>query len=183
MSGISVRVYGLKETIRHLQRYDKEMYEQIKVKFTTAAKPLADKIGQEFPDKPLKNWHTRGGRKGKSRMPPYSGTSARRGVKPVLSLSGRRSKAATERQEVGILRIQQMNAGGQVFDTAGSKKSSRFVKNLDKHYQRKSVQGKYRSRLLYALVENNIHDIESNVAEAVGVTDKLISARIAGEGL
>lgn len=182
MSGISVKVYGLKETIRHLQRYDKEMYEQIKVKFVTSAQPLATKIGQAFPEKPLKNWHTKGGRKGKSRMPPYEADGARRGVKPVLALSGRRSKAMSERQEVGILRIQQMNAGGQVFDTAGSKKSSRFVRNLDKHYQRKSVQGKYRSRLLYGLVNANLHEIEADVAEAVGVTDKLISAQIASEG-
>lgn len=180
---VSVRVYGLRETILQLKKYDKEMYKQIQTRLTSTAQPLADEVGQQFPLKPLKNWHTTNERKGKSRMPPYVGQTAKRKVKAVLTVSGsQRSRALEQRNEVGILRIQQMDGGGQVYDTAGSKKSSRFVKNLDKHLPRQTIQGRFRSRILFKAVESNLGKIEQEVAKAVATTDDMITARIAQEG-
>ena len=107
--GIKVDVYGVRETLAELRKYERETYVTITNDLKLSAKPAADAVGKQFPDEPLANWHTSGGRKGNSRMPAYSGSSAKNKVKVAVSTSRPRGNS-----EHGLIRLQQMDAGAQV---------------------------------------------------------------------
>jgi hypothetical protein len=172
---IQVDVVGLKATLAELRTYDKELYKQIVDRLKTAAEPLARDVGRAFPMvQPLTNWHSEGGRRGKKRMPPYNVSKAQKGVKPYI-YSGNRFVG----KDVGIMRIQQMDAGGQVYDGAGSANAgARFVQNLDKRRAVKSKGDGFRSRVMYKAVERGLPMIEDEVRKAITQTDAIVRARI-----
>jgi hypothetical protein len=62
--GMKVDVYGVRETLAELRKYEKQAYKTISGDLKLSAKPAADAVGRKFPDEPLANWHTSGGRKG-----------------------------------------------------------------------------------------------------------------------
>lgn len=169
-----IDTYGMNETLRALRLFDKTMYDHIRKNIVDASTPLAKAVGDRFPDeKPLTGWHT-SGRKGASRMPGYSAGSARKGVKAVAGTGLARGKGRT------ILRIQQQNAGGMVFDSAGSVSNSQFVMNLDKHRRTKSRQNGWRSRILYPATAKNFVLIESALRKVLGTLDKQTEQRLTG---
>jgi hypothetical protein len=165
----TIEVHGLNELLRELRKYEPEMYKMIRKELLDGAQPLSSAVGSDFPDKPLKYWHSSGDRRGNAKMPPYIAGKARRGIKATV-VRGGRSK--------GVLRLEQRDAGGQVYDAAGSKSMSRFVKNLDKHAPTKSKPPKSRSRLMYSSVAANMGLVEDNILKAIGKTDKMIQTRI-----
>jgi len=181
MPSIQVEVTGLADTLRELRKYDKELYDEISKTLKIAAEPVARNVGKEFlmnftkgKGAPLERWHTTGGRVGKARMPAFNSAQAAAGVKPIVG-AGRRVVG----RETGILRIQQMNAGGQVFDGAGSANSgSQFVKNLDKHRVVKSKGNGFRSRVMYKAVERNLPVVEKAVRDAINSTNAIVQAKI-----
>jgi hypothetical protein len=168
---VAIEVHGLKETLNELRKYEPELYKAIVNEFRTGTSPLLKAVGLQYPERPLKNWHQTAERVGKARMPPYTREKAQRGLRTVVS---------NNRRNQGVVRIEQKDAGGQVFDTAGSRSMSRFVKNLDKRNPTKSKPPKKRSRYLYTAVEANLHIVEDQLGDAIAKTDKLIQARIVG---
>lgn len=177
MTAVRVEVEGLRVALAELKKYDKTMYKVLEGKLKLGAQPLASKVGSSFPDKPLSKWHSSGGRKGKVNMPPYNGAASKRGVKPVVGI-GRIKKVPSGSQR-GILRIEQRNAGGAVYDRSGSMRpESQFVKNLDKHTSRKSEKGRTRSRTLFPKTKQNMAMIEREVDAALSVTNTLVANAI-----
>lgn len=177
MARTTVTVPALGKTLRDLRRYEPEMYKQITNRLKVAAQPLADKVGAAFPAQPLENWHKTGGRKGPSRMPPYSGSAVKRGTKPIVDPG--RIRQTMKPSSKGILRIEQRNAGGAVYDAMGSKTPrEQMVVNVDKHLQTKSQAGKTRSRVLYPVTKRNMAMIEREVQIAIRSTDALIQQQI-----
>jgi len=175
MAEINIDITGLSETLTSLRQYEPDMYKTIVTNLKGSAEPLAREVGSRFPDKPLMRWHEEGGRRGKKEMPPYITAKARGGVKPVFS-SGRRAVG----REVGILRLEQKDAGGQVYDQAGAQNAgSRFVKNLDKHRAVRSRGNGFRSRILFPATKAKMPMIEQNVRMAIEQTNKLVSERLA----
>lgn len=173
---IKVDVVGLKETLAQLRKYDKELYKQIETELKASAQPIATAVGRAFPmTAPLQRWKMSGKRQGKSRMPPFNPSRAANGVKPVV-YSGSRFVG----KNVGILRIQQMDAGGQVFDGAGSANAgSRFVQNLDKRRAVKSEGRGFRSRVMFKATEREMPQVEDAVRKAIDDLNTLVVARIA----
>ncbi len=164
-----LEVYGVRDAIAYLQKFEVEAYRRITSQLRTEAKPVADKVGREFPEEPLMNWHTTGGRVGKARLPEYSTSKVRKGVRHATST--RKPKNANSH---GILRLQQFDGGGQVYDSAGSvtragreSLGGMFVGNLDKHLTTKSVQGKYRSRVMYPATKKHLPEIIDSVQKIV----------------
>jgi hypothetical protein len=131
-------------------------------------KPLATKVGSGYPKSPLDNWKNTG-RAGKARMPPYQAGAAAKGVKPKYSSAVRMNT---------ILRIEQANAGGQAYDSAGSKTKSNFARNLDKHLKSKSTLGTSRSRVLYGGVQKNINMVQKPIAEVIRRLERRIQQTI-----
>ena len=177
-----IKFYGINETLFYLKNYEKELFEQFKTKLEKAAKPLADLVGSRFPTAPpLQNWHSSGGRVGVKRMPAYKASA-----KTVQAKSGGFVRK-TAKGGQGILRIQQMDAGGQVYDSAGigtyESKNSTFINNLDKHTKVKSKRGTTRSRILYGAVKANQSMVEEAVLEVVKEVDGYTTKRINAQGI
>jgi hypothetical protein len=169
-----IEIVGLQTLLSDLRKYDKDLYKFVATKLKTAAQPLANKVGAAFPAQaPLERWHETG-RQGKSRLPGYSGSKARRGVKPIVYSGSNRFVG----KNVGILRIQQMDAGGAVFDGAGSAmanpKGNRFIANLDKRSAVKSRGNGKRSRVMFTATMKGLPDIRDAVAQAIDELNDLI---------
>ena len=175
-------VYGVRETLAELRKYERETYTTIEKDLKLSAQPTADAVGRDFPDKPLANWHTSGGRKGKSRLPQYN-SSAKNKVRVAVS-----TKKPTGSGQHGLLRLQQSDAGGQIFDTAGSaiggnvagSAGQRFVANLDKHSRVKSRGGRYRSRVMYPSTKKHLPLIEKAVEASIRKIDGQVQKRLNG---
>ena len=178
-----IKFYGITETLFYLKEYEKDLYTALRKDLVEKATPLAQLVGSKFPEDALSNWHAYGGRlETKSRLPPYVGGRAQSMVRPK---AGAGSAQGGGRGSV-ILRIQQMDGGGQVYDSAGSKGGKNnlgkiFIRNLDTKFGGRSVSGKTRSRALFAAVKSNKQMIEQDVLEVVtkinGYTTKAINAK------
>ena len=175
---LEAKFYGINETLYYLKNYEADLYKALRKDLVTKAKPLADLVGRKFPDEPLLNWHTSGGRlQTKSRLPPYIGAAAQSGVKPK---AGSGSIRGGTRASV-ILRIQQNDAGGSVYDIAGSVTAGargasatagqKFIANLDKNKKIKSKGGGGRSRILFGAIKANEQMIEADVLEVIKQVD------------
>jgi len=184
--GIKVDVYGVRETLAELRKYEAETFKSIKADLIQSAQPAADAVGREFPDEPLMNWHTSGGRLGStSNLPPYNGASAKKKGKVVVS-----TKRPRGMNQYGLIRLQQMDAGAQVYDSAGSVTAGgqgsmatagqKFISNLDKHLTTKSRQGRYRSRVMYPETKNNMPLIEKAVEASIRKIDGEVQKRLNG---
>lgn len=175
---LEAKFYGISETLYYLKNYEKDLYKQLREDLVDKAQPLAQLVGSHFPDEPLLNWHTSGGRlQSKSRLPPYNGAVAQKSVKPK---AGAGSIRGGTRANV-ILRIQQNDAGGSVYDIAGSKTAGargagatagqKFIANLDKHKSIQSKGSNGRSRILFGAVKANEKMIEADVLEVIKKVD------------
>ena len=184
--GIKVDVYGVRETLAELRKYERETFNRISSDLKTSAQPLASAVGNAFPDEPLRNWHTTGERRGASKLPPYNGSAAKRKVKVAVS-----TKRPRGMNQHGLIRIQQMDAGGQVYDSAGSvtkggqgsmaTAGQKFVSNLDKHLRIKSKGGgNTRSRIMYPFTEKNLPLIEKAIEISIRKIDGEVQKRLNG---
>jgi len=182
---IKVDVYGVRETLAELRKYEVETFKRIKKDLIQSAQPAANAVGREFPDEPLANWHSSGDRRGKARMPPYSGSAAKSKVKVAVV-----SKRPTGQQKYGLIRLQQMDGGAQVYDSAGSvtaggqgsmaSAGSKFISNLDKHLTTKSRQGRTRSRVMYPATKKHLPLIEKAIEDSIRRIDGEVQKRLNG---
>ena len=185
---VKLDVYGVRETLAELRKYERETYTRITNDLKLSAEPAARAVGSKFPNEPFRrksNWHISGGRKGTSRMPPYVGSSAKKGVKVVISTSKPRGS-----NQHGLIRLQQTDAGGAVYESAGSATkaakgagaavSQRFISNLDKQGNTKSRKGSTRSRVMYSQTKKNLPLIEKAVEASIRKIDGEVQKRLNG---
>jgi hypothetical protein len=168
---------GINETLRYLKEYEKDLFVALRKDLVAKATPLAQLVGSRFPAQPLSNWHSSGDRRGAARMPPYMVGKAKAGVKPIAGTGSSRGKGQV------VLRIQQKDAGAQVYDSAGrgtyESKDSTFIDNLDgKHTPRI----KSRSRIMFKTVKDNQSMIEEAVLKVVKEVDGYTTKRINAQG-
>lgn len=180
-----VDTHGIREVLAELKKYEPETYKRIKKELETSGQPTAQAVGRAFPEMPLLNWHSSGGRlTSKSRLPAYS--PAARGKVKLVATTKRPKGQAT----YGLIRLQQMNAGGQVYDSAGSVTAggqgsmatagAKFITNLDKHLRTKSHKGQYRSRVMFPFTKKYLPLIEIAVQESVTKINLEVSNRLNG---
>jgi len=183
-NGIRVEVFGVQEALKELRDLEPKLYQRLTRDLKQSAGPLAKAVGMEFPQMPLLNWGGDGSRKGRSRFPSYNDNLARSKVRTAVSTRQPRNK-----NEHGILRIQQMDAGGAVYDSAGSvTKATKaslggmFIMNLDKDLNVKSKVPITRSRVLFPATEKHlpllIPAIEASVARTEAAVQHTINKGI-----
>lgn len=180
--GLSVRLdaTALKGLLNELRFYDKELYKEITKTLAASAEPIATAVGTAFPGKPpLSNWHQTNRRVGVARLPGYNAANVRRGVKAVVP------RPKTYKGGFGvvpILRLEQKNAAGAIFDTAGSAmanaKGERFIRNLDARSRITSKGGGFRSRIMYPFTKRNMPLVEKSVALTIKAQNGRIRARL-----
>lgn len=168
---------GLKETLTELKKYEPEALRSIKKDLLVTTQPLATVVGSHFPAVALKNWSAQKSERSKTRFPNYP-SNVRSMVKPV-ALKGVSGKS---RYGVTVLRLEQKSAGGSVYDGAGSKTASRFVKNLDKHSRVVSTKNRTRSRVMYGVTKGKLSMIEVALRTSLAKIDKLVNAHLAQYG-
>lgn len=175
-SGLTqLQVTGLADTLRALRLFEPQLFKKLRSDLVQDAMPLAREIGSKFPDQPLR-WWKQNGRAGNARMPGYQATRARNKVKPIAGTGREHGKGRA------ILRLQQMDGGAQVFDSAGGMRAkSQFVQNLDKHSRVKSRGGRFRSRILFPYTKKNTHHIEGIVTVVVRELEKQTTKRLTGQ--
>jgi hypothetical protein len=172
---VSYQVVGLSDTLRALKLFEPELYNKLRRDLVKDAVPLANEIGGKFPAKPLR-WWKESGRAGNARMPGYKASRAQAKVKPIAGTGREHGKGRA------ILRLQQMDGGGQVYDSAGGMRAkSQFVQNLDKHSRVKSRGGRFRSRILFPYTKKNQPIIQGLVADVVQELEKQTTRRLQGQ--
>lgn len=172
---MAYQVQGLNDTLRALKLFEPELYAKLRKDLVTDATPLANEVGSKFPNKPLK-WWKESGRAGNARMPGYKAQRAQTKVKPIAGTGREHSKGRV------ILRLQQMDGGGQVYDTAGGMRAkSQFVQNLDKHSRVKSKGGRFRSRILFPYTKKNQPLVQEIVAVVVKELEIQTTKRLTGQ--
>ena len=181
--GLNFDTHGIRETLAELKRYEPELYKELVQNLINSAQPAAMAVGSEFPNTPLKNWHTSGGRLKGSRFAPYEGSRAKSKVKPVVSIAQPRGVGVHK-----LVRLQQQDAGASIFDTAGSatagklgrgsSDSQRFVANLDKRSNVKSSGKRYRSRVMLWATEKHLPLIEAAVEAEIAKINIQVQKRL-----
>lgn len=169
---MSVDVSGINETIRHLRKYEHDLFLALRKEMVLEAQPIVAHVASAFPSVPLSNWHTSGGRVGKARLPAYGSNN----------LKAKPGTGATRGRGQQVLRIDQMNAGRAAFDSAGSRSTSRFVSNLDKHSNTTSRIGKTRSRVMFRATKTNEPIIDMAVRRIVARLDIETTKRMMAGG-
>jgi hypothetical protein len=181
---IKVDVYGVRETLAELRKYEQQAYKTITDDLKLSAQPVAKAVGSKFPDEPLRNWHTSGGRKGKARLPEYNGAKAKNKVRVAIS-----TRKPTGVNQHGLIRLEQSDAGGQVYDTAGSATTGgrgaaasagqKFVANLEKVGKQSTGDG-FRSRIMYPQTKKNLPLIEKAIEVSIRKIDGEVQKRLNG---
>ncbi len=167
-----MRVYGVQETLNELRKFERELFNDLRQQLKTSAQPLAKSVGADFPIKPLSNWNGAG--RTVNGFPRYSSAKAKSGVRVAPIRTARRSPS--------ILRIEQKDAAGAVFDGAGSKVPTNagvvFARNLDSKTPSRSAKGKTRSRVMYPSTKDNMPMVERAVADALALIEQRTQRRI-----
>lgn len=173
----TMQVYGIKETLQELRKFDRDLFNNLRKELKTSATPLAQAVGKDFPSKPLSGWMGAG--RTVSGFPRYTGSTAQRGVKAA--------PVRVSRRDPHILRIVQKDAAGAVFDGAGSKSQTavavRFARNLDSKTPTRSKNGRTRSRVLYPSVKRQMPLVEGAVNKAVNNIERQTANRISRIGV
>jgi hypothetical protein len=172
MTNIRVDTSDLARVGKYLKKTEPDVYKEIASQLRSGGRIVAANVAQNIKQPRLTRWHKEG-RRGPSNLPGFAIGRAQAGVKPAVSPTGRRRGST-----VTLLRIQQMDAGGAVFDSAGNKTQNLFSTNLDGNSSIKAGKGKIRSRSIYKGTKNAMPLIENNVAIAISIAEKKISDAI-----
>lgn len=159
---------------KYLKDVEPEVYKQIAREMRESGRSIAANVAYNIKPTRLTRWHD-SGRQGPSRLPGFHIGTAQAGVKSIASPTGRR-KGNT----VQILRVQQMDGGGAVMDSAGNRRTTQFSMNLDANSTIKASPGKIRSRSMYKGTKNAMRLVEQSVGEAIEMAEEKIAKAIIG---
>lgn len=172
MTNVRVDTTDLARVGKYLKQTEPDVYKEIAAQLKDGGRVVAANVAYNIKKPRLTRWHSEG-RVGPSRLPGFFIGRAQAGVKPLVAPTGRRRGST-----VNILRIQQMDGGGAVLDSAGNANQSQFSINLDANSSIKAGRGKIRSRTIYKGTKNAMPMIEDNVAHAISVAEKKIADAI-----
>jgi len=180
-TGARVEVFGVANALRHLRSYDNAAYRAIGKEMRNSASILTNAVGGDYPEKALTKWNGKAPAKRRKEgrpFPLYDAAAARGGVKAKVGVG------KLVNNERNILRIQQMTAGGAVYDSAGSKTSNIFIKNLDTYGPAKgsSRNGISRSRVMYKAVDSRMNYVDAIVGRAIEITNTAVQQAINAPG-
>ncbi len=184
-----VAVHGVDSTIQYLQRFDRNLFNDIRKDLVRSSRPIVQQVRREFPKDPWKasrgvEW-TKYGRTERGRkhpaasgasFPRYDVKQVRREVKADAGSKRRRYDGTYT-----ILRINQMNAAGSIYDLAKNQKTLQpdrgsFVKNLNK-----AKRGQPNSRVMYPTVIKALPLVISDINRILAKIEKMYSAQIASD--
>lgn len=180
-------VHGVQSTIQYLQRFEREVFKEIRKELIDSAQPIVVAVQGEFPKQPWDskrgvNWakygRTQRGRKAPSAsgasFPRYQQSKVKRGVKADTGSSRRRSDGTYT-----ILRIKQTDAAGSIYDIAQQTRTANaasFITNLNK-----TKRGQPNSRVMFPTVIKQMPKVLANVMKILDKVESRYSAEIAAD--
>jgi hypothetical protein len=170
MAQVTLHIDGVKAVLQELYYLDRTLHRQITATLRTEAKPLVDEASRAFPADPLTRWTVNeGAKRSAGGFPSYNPSSARRGVRSKVG--GRRNQRTGEWP---ILRLQQTDAGGAVYDMSGRSTGGKnsFVPNLE------GINGNA-SRVMWPAVEKGLPLIERLLQAAIDLASAEVTRRFA----
>lgn len=173
MAQVTLQLEGVKAVLQELYYLDRTLYRQITSDLRTDAQPLVEMASSAFPDAPLSRWTiSQGESRTKNGFPSYNPALARAGVRSKVG--GRRNRTTNTWP---ILRLQQTDAGGAVYDMSGRATSGKnsFVPNLS------NAEGRA-SRLMWPAVEKGLPFISGVLQASLDRASAEVTKRLgAGE--
>jgi hypothetical protein len=180
-------VHGVQSTIQYLQRFEREVFKEIRKELIDSAQPIVLAVQNEFPKEPWDskrgtNWakygRTQRGRKSPdsagASFPRYQQSKVKRGVKADTGSSRRRSDGTYT-----ILRIKQTDAAGSIYDLAKNTKTpnaASFITNLNK-----TKRGQPNSRVMFPTVIKAMPKVIQNVMNILNKIESQYSVEIAND--
>jgi hypothetical protein len=180
-------VHGVQSTIQYLQRFERDVFKEIRKELISSAKPIVVAVQGEFPKQPWDskrgvNWakygRTQRGRKAPSAsgasFPRYQQSKIKRGVKADTGSSRRRSDGTYT-----ILRIKQTDAAGSIYDMTKQTRTANaasFITNLDK-----KKRGQPNSRVMFPTVIKAMPKVINDVMKILNKIESRYSAEIAAD--
>ena len=180
-------VHGVQSTIQYLQRFEREVFKEIRKELIDSAKPIVVAVQGEFPKQPWDskrgvNWtkygRTQRGRKSPSSsgpsFPRYQYGKVKRGVKADTGSTRRRSDGTYT-----ILRIKQTDAAASIYDLAKQTRTANaasFITNLDK-----KKRGQPNSRVMFPTVIKAMPKVINDVMKILNKIETRYSAEIAAD--
>lgn len=135
----TLRVRGVKETLREIRKIDKELEKELKDNVNRVAAPVVDAVKDAYTKAGLplsgmaRKW-TRESKGGSTRYTfPYKVQSAVSGVKIRFD---------TRRGAIGVIKVQQYNPAASVFEAAGRKNANYLAFDLDMNQSRGWISNK-----------------------------------------
>jgi len=180
-------VHGVQSTIQYLQRFEREVFKDIRKQLIHSAQPIVVAVQGEFPKQPWDskrgvNWtkygRTRRGRKSPSSagpsFPRYQYSKVKRGVKADTGSTRRRSDGTYT-----ILRIKQTDAAASIYDLAQQTRTANaasFITNLNN-----TKRGQPNSRVMFPTVIKAIPKVINDVMKILDKIESRYSAEIAAD--
>ena len=180
-------VHGVQSTIQYLQRFEREVFKEIRKELIDSAKPIVVAVQDEFPKQPWDskrgvNWtkygRTQRGRKSPSSagpsFPRYQYGKVKRGVKADTGSTRRRSDGTYT-----ILRIKQTDAAASIYDLAKQTRTANaasFITNLNN-----TKRGQPNSRVMFPTVIKAMPKVINDVMKILDKIESRYSAEIAAD--
>ena len=180
-------VHGVQSTIQYLQRFEREVFKEIRKELIDSAQPIVVAVQGEFPKQPWDsergvNWtkygRTQRGRKSPTSsgpsFPRYQYGKVKRGVKADTGSTRRRSDGTYT-----ILRIKQTDAAGSIYDLAKNTQTANaasFITNLNS-----KKRGQPNSRVMFPTVIKAMPKVINDVMKILNKIESQYSAEIAAD--
>lgn len=135
----TLRVRGVKETLREIRKIDKELEKELKDRVSQVAAPVLDAVKDAYSKAglPLSGMAARWSRTSKGGSTRYTFP-----YKPTKAVSGTRIRFDTRRGAIGVIKVQQYDPGASVFEAAGRKNANYLAFDLDMNQTRGWISGK-----------------------------------------
>lgn len=167
-----VRVTGVKETVRALNTLDKELVKQLKEDVAQVAAPVIAEVKDAYGSASLPlsgmaaKWRSKSGRA----LFPYA---------PVKVQNGVRIRFDTRRGAVGVIKVQQYNPAGAIFEAAGRKNDVNLGRSLNAASGRGWITGKP-TRILGPVTYKaaRSRDVANEIIQVVNRAARTVDKRI-----
>ena len=150
---MTTKITGIPQALRILRDVDPQLRKQAVDEIKSATEPLVNAARQRVPQDPSPGWSTKG-RTG------FSAGRVRNSIRPQFRASQRRGA-----ERFTLVRVRMMNAGGQIFATAGTASAGRtesgraLVGYLNRHHGRGQ-------RIMWPAAEQELPSVTRAVQQA-----------------
>lgn len=169
------RIEGMDRTLRDLKRFDVELHNQIIDDIRTVMNGAVALIKAKYPTVAMRGWSSKPAVKPipKRAFPHYNKAEVDQGIEVIVGKKSGKSKRTYK-----VAAVRQMNAGGAVYDMAGSSgktgagRSAQFISNL-------TANGGRASRVMWPAVRAKQPEIVATIVASQKKAETALNSGLA----